>query len=141
MYIKKNIFAKLLSACPACPPETGGLLGGQKGTVIQFVLDSGCRTKREDFYIPNTEYLNSVIAQWQAEGVEFLGVFHTHPKGAQMLSRADCAYIETIMQSLPEAVRRLYFPIVIPQTDIIVFCAERRDGQMVIRQEQIVLVK
>jgi len=141
MYIKKSVFEKLLSSCPDCPPETGGVLGGQGERITHFVLDKVSTVQRGDFYVPNTEYLNSVIAQWHAESIRFLGVFHTHPQNAKTLSNADCAYIKAIMQSLPVSVHRLYFPIVIPNTQIYAFSACLKNGQIDIQSEPTVRIE
>ncbi len=138
MHIKRKIFETIMSSCP---PETGGIFGGQKGVVTHFVFDSDSVAKDGDACVSSTEYLNAAIAKWQTEGMELLGIFHSHPKHAEMLPRADRIYIETVMQSLPASVSRLYFPMIIPQTDMVVFCAERRDGQTVIRQEKTVFVR
>lgn len=141
MYIKRNTLEKLLSTCPACPPETGGVLGGKRGSVTHFIFDKVSTEQRGDFYIPNTEYLNSVITQWQAESIELLGVFHTHPQNAKTLSNADCVYIKAIMQSLPVSVHRLYFPIVIPKMKMYAFSACLKKGQIDIQSEPTVLIE
>ncbi len=140
MYVNKNIFEKLISDCPDCPPETGGILGGQNGVVTLFEFDTVELAQRGDFYIPNIIYLNSIIAEWQTGYIEFLGVFHTHPKSAETLSGADRTYIERIMQTMPESVSQLYFPVVIPRDDVYAFSAYMKDGQTVIQSEPIIFI-
>lgn len=138
MYIKKKVFEALLSTCPVCPPETGGILGGQRESVTHFAFDTGNAAQRGDFYVPNTKQLNSVITQWQAESIEFLGMFHTHPQNAKTLSHADRTYIERIMQAIPKSVSRLYFPIVIPKVKMYAFSACLKNGQTDIQSEPII---
>lgn len=141
MYIQKEIFCKLLFTCPCYPPEVGGILGGSGETITRFAFDMGQAVQYSDFYVPNTEYLNSVIAQWQAESIEFFGVFHTHPQNAKTLSNADCIYIKAIMQSFPADVQRLYFPIVIPKVKIYAFSACLKNGRIDIQSEPIILIE
>lgn len=45
-------------------------------------------------YIPNTDYLNWHISQWERFGIEFYGISHTHWEAWETLSREDKRYIK-----------------------------------------------
>lgn len=131
MRLTKRLYSQLLSS-PAYPPETGGILGGN-GELAERCVRDIC-TGEFDVYTPNTAYLNQAIAVWSKEGTLFMGVFHTHPEGCRELSYADIRYITAIMQVFDER-RSLFFPIVIPQKEIIGFRAEKRDEIRILRDE------
>lgn len=140
MHIKRTIYEQLLTCCPAFPPESGGILGGRNGVVTQFELDLGLTATRDDFYIPNVEYFNDVIAVWQTIGIAFYGILHTHPKNSKELSPADRAYIQSVMRAMPKTVDRLYFPLVFPQAGICAYNAIRNGNNIILNAEDIILL-
>lgn len=140
MHIKKTVYEQLLTYCPDFPPESGGVLGGRNGVVTQFVLDLGLTTTRDDFYIPNVEYCNDVIAMWQTIGIAFYGILHTHPENSKELSPADRAYILSVMQVMPKTIDRLYFPLVFPRVGIRAYSAVRKENNITLKTEDIILV-
>ena len=73
-------------------------------------------------YVPNELLLNQTISDWDAQGIIFKGIFHTHKEGhgCQCLSSADIVYIRSIMNAY---VKKLYFPIVIPHTGVFPYLA------------------
>lgn len=79
MKMVKSVYKKILENVPTHMPETGGMLGGQDGTVTKVVFDGG---KDDDFrrchYTPNVTMLNSCLVEWSESGIEFYGLFHTH---------------------------------------------------------------
>lgn len=112
----------LLYNLPSAPPEMGGLLGQSKTQLIPF-----CRFRKISFrkscqYVPNELLLNQTISDWDAQGIIFKGIFHTHKEGhgCQCLSSADIVYIRSIMNAY---VKKLYFPIVIPHTGVFPYLA------------------
>lgn len=140
MYIEKNIYSGLCTACVAHTPEIGGILGGKTGVITHFVLDRGLKTNRTDFYIPNTVYLNEVLAQWQDGNIEFYGIFHTHPHGSKTLSCADKAYIDKIVRTCSKEGQPLYFPIVLPKQELLAYSAKVANGTVVTQQESIFVI-
>ena len=64
MKMVKSVYKKILENVPTHMPETGGMLGGQDGTVTKVVFDGG---KDDDFrrchYTPNvaTVYKGNII--------------------------------------------------------------------------------
>ncbi len=131
MRMHRGIRDQLLALAPA-PPECGGILGGRDGIITELVLDTSKPEHTAAVYTPDTAFLNGQLVQWQAQGIAFLGMFHTHPKGQPALSTADQMYIAQIMAVMPASVEELYFPIVLPGEAVYGFRAERTAEGLVI---------
>ena len=83
------------------PAESGGILGSDDGgrTVSHYHFDDTARTTRSA-YTPDTAALNRIIAGWNANGIELVGVIHSHPKGNREPSPEDWKYVKAIMGAL-----------------------------------------
>ena len=125
MTINQHTYHRLCTAFSPVPPEAGGILGSRNGCVCAFVYDPGTPDMTRNCYTPDVDFLNRVIAQWQTEGITFCGIVHSHPPGQQNLSEADRAYIQTILDWMPDRIQELYFPIVIPGDGIFPYLARR----------------
>lgn len=142
MKIFPHIYEQLLASVRPCPPESGGILGGQDGIVTCFFLDRGLDNfNRDSIYSPDIGLLNHTIAFWQEKGIEFYGLFHTHARHEGRLSPQDIRYIRTIVKALPEKTEPLYFPVVFPGEKMIGYCARRYDGDVVVADDKIVFVE
>ena len=139
MKIRKTIYNKIINLCPVVPPETGGIIGQQNGIICFAEFDSGTVQSDCAVYIPNVEKLNSVIEKWNRSGIEFVGMFHSHPIGQETLSGEDIEYIKTIFDSMPDNVTELYFPIVIPKSHIIAYKAIRKNHRVWIEKDSVVI--
>ena len=108
MKMVKSVYKKILDNVPTHMPETGGMLGGQDGTVTKVVFDDG---KDDDFrrchYTPNVTMLNSCLVEWSESGIEFYGLFHTHFYGVSSLSKGDEIYIKKILENKNVRVTRI----------------------------------
>lgn len=127
-----------MSSCPPPPPESGGILGGRKNIVTAFVFDSGLENDLYDQYIPNVDYLNHAISEWQKQGIDFYGIFHSHFPGGKELSTADKRYIEKIMHSMPD--NKLLFPIVFPNESMTPYKVSFTNSQLRFSKENLILI-
>lgn len=130
MTIAQHTYQALCDAFSPVPPEAGGILGSKDGCVCAFVYDPGTPDISRNCYTPDVDFLNSVIEQWQEEGITFCGIVHSHPAGHRKLSNVDLAYIQTIMNCMPAQIRELYFPVIIPGEGIFPYQA-KRDGTVI----------
>lgn len=138
MIVASHVIEKILGGLPCEPPESGGILGGSGGVVTCSVLDVGKAGGPPCSYTPNTTFLNRQIQEWFRDGIEFMGIFHVHFGGAESLSTGDIAYIEQIMNVMPEQITCLYFPIILmPEREIVVHRVSKDDGKIKIEREQI----
>lgn len=139
MNIQAEIYRQILTTLPLVPPESGCILGGADHVVCSFVYDPGFPRLDRAVYAPNIQFLNQVIQQWAAEGVQFYGLSHSHPKGQRSLSSSDLAYIHTIMQAMPAHMEKLYFPLVFPGETIRSFAACRNRDRIEILPDNIII--
>lgn len=139
MKMQRAVYDEILQTCPAVPPESGGLLGGRGGVITQYIADLGLGNGY-DRYVPNVQVLNAVLAEWQKDGVQFCGLYHSHFPQGERLSDADVFYIETILRATANAADTLYFPLVFPKEKMIAYRAALSDGQVRIQPDGITLV-
>lgn len=130
MRITDTLLSNLLSVFPVVPPEAGGILGSDDGgkTVTHFVFDAGKPLLDCAIYMPDIPFLNEVIRDFAAQGVQFCGMVHSHPSAEDTLSKDDEAYIQQIMNAMPTYVKVLYFPLVLPGIAVIPFSIRRKNG-------------
>jgi len=140
MKIYLDIYQQLLS-CPAVPPETGGILGGKHGVVDQILFDQAKSIHDSGKYIPNVQYLNKMIDIWQIDGIEFYGMFHSHKMDWSTLSGDDKKYIRHIMESMPDVIHTLYFPLVFSGIGVKGFRAVRGVSGVYIMQDDINIIE
>ena len=133
MKITDCVYKELISL-KSVPPETGGIIGA-KGDIIDTVfLDN---PNGEGFYVPNIEFINSVISQWENDGISFCGMFHTHAPQWSTLSKEDENYIRNIMSSMPARIEKLYFPLVFPNKGIKAYAAVKKEQLIYIKEEKL----
>lgn len=142
MNIIKAVYNDILKNVSSVPPETGGILGGNDD-IISVAASDCIAQKHMDMYIYelNTEFLNSILKRWYTCGIDFYGLFHTHPQNRITLSRGDIDSIRTIMNAMPCSISKLYFPIVIPNKNMYCYCASKEtNGDIFICEEKTVLL-
>lgn len=100
------------------PPETGGMLGGDRarGVVTHFHFDHDAN-RTGATYSPNCDTLNRVLAEeWNPHGIDLMGFAHSHPRGVRCPSAGDEVYARRILAAVPQ-IRQLLLPIVMSETD------------------------
>ena len=142
MNILKSILNELDLRITDVPPEIGGILGCRNGEdVISEVVFDRQSDGYSCGYRPNVEFFNQVIEEWTNRDIAFVGLFHTHFFGVKTLSAADEEYIRTIICAMPSDVERLYFPIfVLPDRTLIAYLAERKNGNVDIRNMPVEII-
>ncbi|MDO4294573.1 MAG: hypothetical protein Q4D90_00240 [bacterium] len=121
--ISKRIYDEILDKCHIAPPEMGGYIGEKNGIIDKVVFDVGIQSKEKATYIPDSVLLNQTFQIWNEEKIEFCGIFHTHLSEQRCLSVGDKEYIKRIMAINKNCLKSLYFPIVIPKQEILLFLA------------------
>lgn len=140
MKIKESVYKQILSFCPLVPPETGGIIGAFSAIIDTVAFDNCNKVIDAAVYVPDVIRLNTILFNWQKENISFCGLFHSHIKGQEMLSKDDIEYIHTIFSCLPQTIKILYFPIVIPQTYIIPYKVLNKNHSIEIISDKIDLV-
>lgn len=140
MKIKESIYKQILSFCPLVPPETGGIIGSSSSVIDTVAFDNCNKILDAAVYVPDVIRLNTVLSDWQKKNISFCGLFHSHIKGQERLSKDDVEYIHTIFSCIPQTITKLYFPIVIPQAYIIPYKAVNQKHSIEILSDIIDLV-
>ena len=137
MKITRRAYKKLVYECPSVPPESGGMLGGHDGFIDTIYFDFAQTITGQLIYVPDVNSLNAQLERWCNCGIEFMGLFHSHPQNQPSLSSADACYIRQIMKEMPLSIEVLYFPIIYPRYGMDAFCASRKRDGIVIKKEGI----
>jgi len=140
MKILTSTYEDILTYAQQTPDrETGAVLGGRNGIVTMFVADPG-KASSAFHYVPDIERINDAITSWFDEGIEFMGLLHTHLWERSLLSEGDRKYITQIMRANEETQGLvLYFPIItLPNTTMIAYRAGNvKAGQVTIERETV----
>jgi len=133
MLLTKEVYFQLMNCFPIVPPEAGGILGSGDGgkTITHFVFDRGNPRYDCAIYNPDVVFLNERIDDFARSGVVFCGMVHSHPVGQRELSSEDKMYIKKVLAVIPEETEKLYFPLVIPNKELIPFVAHRVSGSII----------
>lgn len=141
MEITQKVLDEMKEQLPERLPETGGIIGGTSNRITECWIEhaSLLREGVPCSYAPNVEKINAKIQEWQENGIQFLGMFHTHYFGVDSLSEGDVKYIRNIMNQMPEEIKCLYFPLfVFPEKKLILYLAKK--GTCDIRKIDYVLI-
>lgn len=122
--------------------ETGGIIGSKNNeAVTDIVFDLGINKNHPCSYMPNTDYLNAAINQWEKESICFCGMFHIHFCNVKSLSLSDKRYIYEILKSMPPDVKSLYFPIfILPDEELVPYLAYIENDELCIKEELLEII-
>lgn len=141
MRIYRKIFDDIVNIAIDAPPEVGGIIGGHNDVVKTHYMDMGISSVKACSYTPNVSLLNGIISEWSAEGIQFMGIYHTHFFGVQTLSEGDTRYIRNILLSMPDEIDSLYFPLVVfPSRTMVCFKAIKKLDSIEIYNDSLVLI-
>lgn len=142
MKITESVYKKIYDKFPVPPPEQGGILGIKNGVICEYYHDSSNFITDRAVYEPDVDALNPKIEQWSNQGIEFAGIIHSHLSGQNSLSSGDEEYIKALFKVLPEKVKELYFPIIIPQTgELFTYVVSVQENSIHIRSDKVVIIK
>lgn len=139
MLIKKEVYNQILYHFRNSKREYGGIIGGFNDIVTTFEFDNGLYNENSGCYIPNTKLLNQCIEEWYSKNISFYGIIHNHLTQYASLSNDDFKYIKKIMLSMPQSIDKLYFPIVLPKHTINSFKAIRKENEISIVSDDIII--
>ena len=142
MKLLQNIYLKILNSYPIPPPEQGGIMGVKNSIICEYFHDNSKNTTDRAVYEPDINAINQRIEEWDKNGIQFVGIVHSHLLGQNTLSSGDKEYIKMLFNYLPECIKELYFPIIIPQAkQVISFVAKRSEKDVIIQQDEIHIIQ
>ena len=116
--ISKDVRRQIIRVLGHHKPERGGLLGGcrSSGAITHFWHDQTPRLANASTYEPDHVAANAVLRTWNAQGVDLVGMVHSHPGTFSRPSSADCEYARRILEHIP-AMHQFFMPIVLTRPD------------------------
>lgn len=96
LVIETRAWQQMLGTVAVQEPETGGIIGGRGNVVSRFHFDALASADINSYH-PDAASLNEVIQAWQKEGVQFLGVVHSHMRQPRYPSVNDLAYARSVL--------------------------------------------
>ena len=109
MKILKRTLEVMLDAIGSSPIESGGIIGFKNDSICAFEKDGSYHSRYE--YRPDAELLNSIIGEWNREGISFCGIVHSHLYGFNSPSLSDKVYASNLVR-FGENISEMFFPIV-----------------------------
>lgn len=112
--ISSSVLDEIVASIAALPPESGGLLGGdrEQQRITRYLFDRSAGTSGAT-YSPNTDVINDTLDKWDDEdGDKIIGFIHSHPSGYARPSPGDQAYAARILEAIP-AMSRIFLPIAV----------------------------
>lgn len=106
MKIKKQVIEDIFQSFVG-KKEMGGILGGTDDLIYEYVFDQIALSNTNE-YVPNINFLNSVICKWNDSNIDFLGFVHTHFM-YENLSYSDIEYARKII--LENSCKEIYMLI------------------------------
>lgn len=141
MRMCREIFDEIVNVAIDAPPEIGGIIGGDNNVVKTHYMDMGVSSLKACSYTPNVSLLNGIISEWSVEGIQFMGIYHTHFFEVRTLSEGDVRYIRNILLGMPDEIDSLYFPLVVfPSRTMVCFKAIKKLDSIEICNDNLVLV-
>ena len=140
MKIQSKIYQHILGIHIFPPFEFGVVLGEKQGIICSVYFDIGEADGRSNYYSPDINAINCVIECWSRKEIRFCGIAHSHPNNQNTLSGDDIKYIKAIMETMPEEINYLYFPIVFPTNKILSYKAERNENAILIANDDVQII-
>lgn len=112
--ITRSVYRQIERTLGCHQPERGGLLGGcrKNGLITHFFHDDSPLLANASTYEPNHTAVNAVLKQWNAMGIDLIGMVHSHPGNFSLPSSADCEYARRILAH-NAAIQHFFMPIVL----------------------------
>jgi len=81
-------------------PEQGGILGSSDGVHIDHYYFDESAERTSASYTMNAKALNEVIHEWNDNGIQLVGIIHSHPHGVTKPSYGDMQTAKHIIESI-----------------------------------------
>lgn len=92
-------------------PEQGGILGSSDGKHIDHYYFDKTANRSSASYTMDTKALNEVIHGWNDNGIQLVGIIHSHPQGITRPSFGDMETAKHIIETI-DVQGKFFTPIV-----------------------------
>ena len=111
VYIHQNVFNEIRSSLGERKPECGGVLGARPDEPISKFYFDAAGISTEDSYTPDYVKINEILETWAKDGIQMVGMIHSHGNEGKFPSCGDLYYCEQILRGNP-SVSEFLLPIV-----------------------------
>jgi len=109
--ITAEVYEEIKRTIGCRKPEQGGILGSSDGKHIDYYYFDKTAIRSSASYTMDTKALNEVIHQWNDNGVQLVGIIHSHPHGIIRPSFGDMEIAKHIIETI-DVQGRFFTPIV-----------------------------
>lgn len=134
--IKRQLWKKIFNFNSNDVYETGGFFGIKGKKICSYEFDSGRDSVSSGEYMPNLNLFYRSLKQWEKEGIEYVGILHTHLNHQGTLSGGDYKYLDELMK-LNKNLQVFFTAILIPNEKIYFYRVIRKKERIVIKRESL----
>ncbi|MCH5314751.1 MAG: ThiF family adenylyltransferase [Eubacterium sp.] len=109
--ITAQVYEEIRQTIGCRKPEQGGILGSSDGVHIDYYYFDKTADRSSASYTMDHKTLNKVIHKWNDNGIQLVGIIHSHPYGFNSPSIGDRETASHIIKSL-DVKGRFFTPIV-----------------------------
>ena len=106
-----EVYEQIRSTIGVRRPENGGILGSSDGVHIDHYYFDSTSDRSAVTYTMDHKALNEVIHSWNDNGVDLIGIIHSHPAGCTQPSYGDMLMAKRIIETM-DVKGRFFTPIV-----------------------------
>lgn len=109
--ITAEVYEQIRNTIGRRKPEHGGILGSSDGQHIDYYYFDKTASRTSSSYTMDTDALNKVINRWNDNGIQMVGIIHSHPHGINRPSYGDMETAKHIIESI-DVQGKFFTPIV-----------------------------
>ena len=106
-----EVYSQIRRTIGTRKPEQGGILGSSDGIHIDYYYFDESAERTSASYTMNTKALNEVIHAWNDNGIQLVGIIHSHPQGVTRPSHGDMLTARHIIETI-DVKGKFFTPIV-----------------------------
>lgn len=109
--ITAEVYEEIKRTIGCRKPEQGGILGSSDGKHIDYYYFDKTADRSSASYTMDTKALNEVIHKWNDDGIQLVGIIHSHPQGINRPSYGDMETAKHIIETI-DVQGKFFTPIV-----------------------------
>ena len=106
-----EVYAEIQRTIGTRKPEQGGILGSSDGVHIDHYYFDKTASRTSASYTMDAKALNEVIHEWNDNGIQLIGLIHSHPAGCIKPSQGDMETARHIIETI-DVNGKFFTPIV-----------------------------
>lgn len=111
LIITAEVYDQIRRTIGTRKPEQGGILGSSDGIHIDHYYFDKTASRTSASYTMDAKALNEVIHEWNDNGIQLVGIIHSHPYGCTQPSHGDMMTAKHIIETI-DVKGKFFTPIV-----------------------------